>query len=92
MSDAVKKACRCGWDGVGDHPCHYPRLGPSYSCKRPAKERFYYDGHPFSLAGVQMKLSVNQTFACDECWEVFSKELKEHLANLEKQRENASKG
>jgi hypothetical protein len=63
--------CRCGWDGQGDHPCHYR----AYACKKAAKQRFYYDGKPFSLAGMQMKLSVHDTWACDECWEEFKRLL-----------------
>lgn len=39
---------------------------------RPGTERFYYDGHPFSLAGVQPKLSVKRTVGCDPCWDEFS--------------------
>jgi len=58
--------CRCGHDGVGDHPCH----AKAYQCRRPARERFY-DARPAVLSGMQMKLSVSQTWACDECWEEF---------------------
>lgn len=59
--------CRCGYDGVGDHPCH----GRAYSCKRPASQRFY-DPRPVSLAGVQMKFQVSDTWACNDCWTTFA--------------------
>lgn len=68
----TSSACRCGWDGKGDHPCH----GRAYECKKPGKERFYNTGAPFSLAGAQMKFVVSQTIACDECWAEFSAKLK----------------
>lgn len=72
-------ACRCGWDGQGEHPCHYPRVGGvSYSCKRPAKRRFYEPTKLYSLPGMQMKMSVSETFACDECWATFQIELETH--------------
>lgn len=58
--------CRCGWDGVGDHPCH----GDQYQCKKPAKQRFY-NPYPTALSGFQMKLGVSETWACDRCWEEF---------------------
>lgn len=64
-------SCRCGWDGIGEHPCH----GMGYTCKKPAKQRFYHDGRPFSLAGVQMKLSMQETWACDECWQNYKQEI-----------------
>lgn len=64
-----EEPCRCGWDGEGDHPCH----GQMYTCRRPATAR-YYEPHKFySLAGAQPKMSVAQTYACDECWEAFTK-------------------
>lgn len=54
--------CVCGHrtDAVGPHPCH--------SCRAPAAQRFWLDGRPFSLSGVQMKLSVSETWLCDACW------------------------
>ncbi len=55
--------CRCGWDGVGDHPCHYG----GYTCRKPGKVRFY-GARPVALAGVQMKLGVQETVACDAHW------------------------
>ena len=64
--------CRCGWNGTGDHPCH----NNGYSCGAPAKERWYSPPYLASLAGVQMKLSMHQTVACDKCWAVFSADLK----------------
>jgi len=60
--------CRCGYEGPDDqHPCH----GRGYTCRQPAEHRFY-NARPVALAGVQMKLSVDDTFACDECWAEFS--------------------
>lgn len=67
--------CRCGFDGNGEHPCH----GDAYTCKKPSKQRFY-NPRPVALSGMQMKLEVRDTFACDECWERFGdivKEMKE---------------
>ncbi len=61
-------ACRCGWDGNGDHPCH----AKGYTCRKPATAR--YLTYLSCLAGAQMKLGASQTFACDECWEKFKKE------------------
>ena len=63
--------CRCGWEGKGDHPCHKNR----YTCKAPAKQRFY-NPKATALAGMQLKFEVRDTWACDECWEDFSKKLK----------------
>lgn len=61
----MSETCGCGWDGTGDHPCH----GSAYSCRKPATSRLYVPTMRASLAGLQMKLSVGETFACDECWE-----------------------
>jgi hypothetical protein len=55
-------ACRCGWNGEGDHPCH----GNGYRCRKPAQIRFIT--YPTALAGMQLKLDAYETFACDECW------------------------
>lgn len=60
------ESCRCGWDGDGPHPCH----GDGYRCRAPAERRYYVPG-PASLAGVQMKLSMAETWACDACWARF---------------------
>jgi hypothetical protein len=65
VSDAK---CRCGYDGNGDHPCH----GGNYLCKRPATQRFY-DCKFVSLAGMQMKVQTSDTWACDECWDIFTR-------------------
>ena len=61
------KSCRCGHAGEGPHPCH----GDGYACRKPATQRFYSTGRPFSLAGMQMKMSMADTWACDECWAAF---------------------
>jgi len=62
------EACRCGHTGTDPHPCH----GNGYQCKRPAKQRFY-NVTTVALSGMQMKLQVNDTFACDICWKEWSK-------------------
>lgn len=73
--------CRCGWDGKGDHPCH----GLAYTCRKPATLRFYMPSWKFSLAGAQLKFSVTETWACDECWVGFS-------AQLEKAKQHKTQG
>lgn len=75
--------CRCGWSGEGDHLCHRCH-------KVPGVRRFYYDGHPFSLAGAMPKFSVNETWGCDACWEAFQKDLAEHRKKLEAIRQERS--
>ena len=40
---------------------------------KPGTIRYYPPG-PFSLSGQQMKLSVKETWGCDECWEQFKNE------------------
>lgn len=60
----VNHRCRCGYDGEDyAHPCH----GAGYTCRRPARHRFYVEG-PAALSGVQMKLNMRDTWACDICW------------------------
>jgi hypothetical protein len=59
-------SCRCGHSGEGPHPCHFA----GYSCRAPASARFVAVPGA-SLAGVQMKVSAYETFACDECWEKY---------------------
>lgn len=59
--------CRCGWDGQGEHPCH----ARGYTCGKPARQRFY-GAHLVALAGVQMKVGISDTWACDEHWAAFS--------------------
>jgi len=56
--------CRCGHSGGPEgHPCH----GKGYTCRKPASIRFY-NPNLVSLAGMQMKLQVQDTWACDDCW------------------------
>lgn len=43
------------------HRCHV----------RPGARRLYNDGRAFSLAGVQVKFVLTETFGCDECWAGF---------------------
>lgn len=62
----MESTCRCGFSGNSEHPCH----GNRYQCRKPAKERFY-NARPAALPGMQMKLSVDRTFACDACWSEF---------------------
>lgn len=62
--------CRCGYSGLEEnHWCHFA----NYTCKKPAKIRFY-NPHLVSLAGVQLKFEVVDTWACDECWEIFKRD------------------
>lgn len=64
--------CRCGHDLSlpGPHPCH----GKSHACKKPGKRRLY-NARPAILAGYQVKYTVDETFACDACWDEFAKLL-----------------
>lgn len=63
-------ACRCGHvDAEVPHPCH----GKGYTCRKPATRRFY-GAHFTSLAGVQMKVGMHETWACDECWAAYQKD------------------
>lgn len=61
--------CHCGHDRTlpGPHPCH----GGKYTCRQPAKIRYYEPVKRYSLAGVQLKISVTSTYACDDCWAQF---------------------
>jgi len=72
----TETTCRCGHEAhaVGStatpHPCH----GKGYTCpNQPTKPRFVSTG-PAALAGMQMKVGAYQTFACDECWDSWTKE------------------
>lgn len=62
--------CRCGHpkDSTDPHPCH----AKGYGCRKPAKQRFYNPTPgrvPYAqVAGVQLKLEVAETWACDDCW------------------------
>ena len=56
-------ACRCDRETEGKHPCH----GQGYTCERPGSIRFY-KAKFVAIAGVQMKVQVSDTWACDECW------------------------
>ena len=62
--------CRCGHPSksTDPHPCH----ANGYTCRRHAKQRFY-PAMLASLAGVQMKIAVHESWACDECWAEFQK-------------------
>jgi hypothetical protein len=73
MAEIPKKPCRCGHpaDSKDPHPCHY--LG--YKCRKPATQRFY-NLHVTCLAGMQMKLGLRDTWACDECWAQYLEYLK----------------
>lgn len=63
--------CRCGHTGEGPHPCH----AKGHTCGKPATQRFY-NARPVCLSGMQMKLGVSETWACDECWEEFKAMMK----------------
>lgn len=73
--------CRCGHpkDSPDPHPCH----AGGYSCRKPAKERIYAlpGMAKYALAGAQMKLAAERTWACDECWAEHAKRLAEAAAN-----------
>lgn len=64
--------CRCGHEGSDNfHPCH----GNKYSCKKPATIRFYNPKF-VSLAGMQLKMEVMDTWACDNCWKEYENLIK----------------
>lgn len=68
------KPCRCGHIGEGPHLCH----AQGYTCRKPAERRFYdpYNGAAaWSLAGAMPKMSVSETWACDECWADFKTQM-----------------
>lgn len=73
------ETCRCGHpkDAVTPHPCHWQ--SPVGRCGAPSVQRFY-NARPACLAGVQMKLVVDDTWACDEHWAVFQKMLADRAA------------
>lgn len=52
MSEPVYQ-CQSKWEGV--------------HCNGDGVERVV-DHHPFSLAGMQMKLQANRFYICDDCW------------------------
>ena len=58
--------CRCNRETERSHLCH----GQGYTCPNLGKMRLY-QMQPVSLAGMQMKLQVQQTIACDACWAKF---------------------
>jgi hypothetical protein len=62
--------CRCGHTGDMPHPCH----NRGYTCRKPATLRIY-SLVPVSLAGMQLKLAANQTYACDDCWTEYQQYL-----------------
>ena len=53
-------ACRCGHTGDGPHPCH--RCG-----RRPGDRVLRGQETPYSIAGMQPKVSALETWACAEC-------------------------
>lgn len=53
MSDPVFR-CQAKWNG--EH------------CNGDGVRRFMVNNHPFSLAGVQMKVQANEFYICDDCW------------------------
>lgn len=73
--------CRCGYNGEeGEHPCH----GGAYTCRKPAKQRFY-GARLVALAGVQMKAEVSDTWACDACWERYLELMEDRKKSQEQE-------
>ena len=75
--DAIRNGgvmdCRCGAKKDDTpHPCH----GEAYTCRKPA-ERRWYNARPVALSGMQMKVQVEDTWACEECWSKFKSVGKE---------------
>lgn len=66
-------ACRCGrYAGSGVHLCHGSAGGVTkYTCLNAGSVRYYTPTWRFALAGVQPKLSVVETVACNVCWVAF---------------------
>jgi hypothetical protein len=64
--------CRCGHAGDGPHPCH----AKGYRCGAPATQ-WFYNAQRVALAGMQPKLQVTETWACDACWGSFKAMLKD---------------
>ena len=83
--------CRCGHAaGSKDpHPCHWRDFGGR--CGQPATQRFYNPTPgrvPYAqVAGVQLKLELVDTWACDAHWAVFQRMLEEAA-----QKSSASQG
>jgi hypothetical protein len=75
--------CRCGWDGTGAHLCH--RCG-----KVPGQQRLYVPTFKFSLAGVQLKFSMAETWGCDGCWNQLSEVPEEEPEPMIKDATTAS--
>ena len=46
-----------------------------YTCRKPATQRFY-GAHLTCLAGVQPKVGMNDTWACDDCWAIYEAQVK----------------
>ena len=85
--------CRCGHptDSTEPHPCHWG----DYTCREPATHFFYAQPGigKFALAGAQMKVSANDSWACDTHRQLFLKELADVEALMDdyykKNRENS---
>jgi hypothetical protein len=60
--------CRCGHAGGSPHQCH----GHHYKCTNKPTKQYFYGPQLSSLAGVQMKVQVFDTWACDKCWREFN--------------------
>ena len=80
----MEASCRCGHpkDSSAPHPCHKykqkvgGRMNELVRCGQPAKQRFY-NPHPVALAGMQMKLEVTESWACEGCWAEFVEMMRE---------------
>lgn len=66
MSDPVYR-CQSKWEGV--------------HCDGDGVRRLVVNNHPFSLAGMQMKLQANEFYICDECWPRALPYLLHHLGH-----------
>lgn len=78
MSDA----CRCGWDGRGDHPCHRCHAAPG--------TLRFYSPYLVPLSGMQMKFEVRDTNACDPCWEFFQEYIAAQQVALDANAQGAT--
>ncbi len=64
----TKHPCRCGFDGTGEHLCHYSREYPGERCQVPGITKLVPT--PGSLAGMQMKFACIDGTYCQEHWDL----------------------
>lgn len=72
-----EQRCRCGHPRSSKHP--HPCHGQAHRCRQPATQRFY-GPRLVALAGMQAKLEVSDTWACDTCWIAYQALAAEHRA------------